>query len=68
MVPSGEPTQQTLDALAPLGTEAADIGVATFSALTGQGVADVAEALRGWIAPPAPAVAPPAATPAEPGP
>ncbi len=59
------------EALAPLGTEAADIGVATFSALTGQGVADVAEALRGWIEPPAPAVAPPAApaaTPAEPGP
>ncbi|MFO0444477.1 MAG: ribosome biogenesis GTP-binding protein YihA/YsxC [Betaproteobacteria bacterium] len=56
------------EALAPLGTEAADIGVATFSALTGQGVGDVAEALRGWIASTGPAAAPPAATPAEPGP
>ncbi len=41
------------EALAPLGTESADVGVSTFSALSGQGVADVAEALRSWIVPPA---------------
>jgi GTP-binding protein len=38
-----------------VGTESADIGVATFSALSGQGVADVAEALRGWVPPRGPA-------------
>lgn len=53
------------EALAPLGTEAADIGVGTFSALSGQGVADVGEALRGWVAP---AASLPAAAAAEPGP
>ncbi len=32
------------------GSEQADIGVSTFSTLNGEGVDDVAEALRGWIA------------------
>jgi GTP-binding protein len=49
------------DALSELmGSESADIGVTTFSALSGQGVADVAEALRAWVPPrtepPAPAL------------
>jgi GTP-binding protein len=48
------------EALAALGTESADIGVTTFSALSGQGVPDVAEALRGWVP-----AAVPAAVPAE---
>jgi GTP-binding protein len=45
-------------ALADYGSEEADIGVATFSALSGAGVADAAEALRGWVpAPGEPAAA-----------
>jgi GTP-binding protein len=39
------------DHLAGLSSEAADIGLTSFSALSGQGVADVAVALRGWVAP-----------------
>ncbi len=55
------------EALAAFGGESADIGVTTFSALSGQGVADVAEALRGWIAArPPQAGAAGAAEPAEP--
>jgi GTP-binding protein len=49
------------EALGELGSEAADIGVSTFSALSGQGVADVAEALRSWV--PAAAAAPAAVPP-----
>lgn len=45
-----------------MGSESADIGVTTFSALSGQGVADVAEALRGWV----PAAAPRSDAAAEP--
>ncbi len=51
------------EALAALGTESADIGVSTFSALSGQGLGDVAEALHGWIVPPV-ASTEPAAVPA----
>jgi GTP-binding protein len=47
-------------ALEPFGSDAADVSVTTFSALSGQGLAEVAEALRGWIAPPV-ALAGPAA-------
>jgi GTP-binding protein len=59
------------EALAAFGGESADIGVTTFSALSGQGVGDVAEALRGWIAPQPPLMPPadeppPPAEPAEP--
>jgi GTP-binding protein len=39
--------------LGTLAGHSADIGVSTFSTLSGEGVADVAEALRGWIEPPA---------------
>jgi GTP-binding protein len=37
--------------LADVSTESSDIGVATFSALSRQGLGDVAVALRGWIHP-----------------
>jgi GTP-binding protein len=37
--------------LAPLATEAADVGVTLFSALSKLGVADVAVALRSWVSP-----------------
>ncbi len=40
--------------LAEVATENADIGVALFSALNGQGLGDVALALRGWAHPAAP--------------
>ena len=49
------------EALGELGTDAADIGVSTFSALSGQGLADVAEALRSWVPAAAPGAAPPPA-------
>lgn len=46
-------TQQSMRdaeaALAEYGSESADIGVASFSAQTGAGLADVAEALRSWV-------------------
>jgi GTP-binding protein len=42
---------QAQGALAGLATEEADIGVALFSALSRQGLADVAETLHGWIHP-----------------
>lgn len=59
--------RDTGDALAELGSEASDIGITTFSALSGQGLGDVAEALRSWVpAAVAPAQAEPAATPAVP--
>ena len=62
--PTLGPNQQ---ALAELGSEASDIGITTFSALSGQGLGDVAEALRSWVpAAVAPAQAEPAATPAVP--
>ena len=38
--------------LAPLSHEPADVSVALFSALSRQGVPDVAQALREWVAPP----------------
>ena len=50
--------------LAPLVTEEADVGIALFSALNGQGVADAALAIRGWV-PPRPAAAPGAASSAD---
>ena len=37
--------------LGPLAGPSADIGVCSFSTLSGEGVVDVAEALRGWIGP-----------------
>jgi GTP-binding protein len=52
--------QERLGALA---TDEADIGLSLFSALSGQGVADAAEAVHGWIRP---AAAPAAAVPAAP--
>jgi GTP-binding protein len=59
--------RDTGDALADLGSEASDIGITTFSALSGQGLGDVAEALRGWVpaavAPAAPETAAPVAPP-----
>jgi GTP-binding protein EngB required for normal cell division len=59
--------RDTGEALADLGSEASDIGITTFSALSGQGLGDVAEALRGWVpaavAPAAPETAAPAAPP-----
>jgi GTP-binding protein len=59
--------RDTGEALADLGSEASDIGITTFSALSGQGLGDVAEALRSWVpAAVAPAQAEPAAAPAAP--
>jgi GTP-binding protein len=49
------------EALAGLSSESADIGVTTFSTLSGQGVGDVAEALRSWVPSSAAAPAMPAA-------
>ena len=43
--------QAAQDELGTLAGHSADIGVSTFSTLSGEGVADVAEALRGWIKP-----------------
>lgn len=43
--------QAAQDVLADITSESADIGVTLFSALKRQGVGDVAEALRGWVAP-----------------
>lgn len=37
------------ESLGPLATEAADIGVSLFSALSRQGLGDAAEALRSWV-------------------
>jgi GTP-binding protein len=41
--------QQVSDTLAALGTEASDIGVALFSALSKRGVDDTAVLLRAWV-------------------
>lgn len=41
-------------ALAAMSSEAADIGVTLFSALSRAGLDDIAVALRAWVAPPAP--------------
>ena len=58
--------------LGELSTDEADVGVALFSALSRQGLPDVAETLHAWTRPPADtadaaAPAAPAAPPAEPG-
>jgi GTP-binding protein len=39
------------NAVAPLLTDGADVGLSLFSALSRQGLADVAEALHGWLGP-----------------
>jgi GTP-binding protein len=39
------------DTLASVSTESADIGVALFSALSSQGLSDLAQTLRGWVRP-----------------
>lgn len=44
-----EALAKTQDALAPLASEAADIGLALFSALSRQGLDDVAVHLHGWV-------------------
>ncbi|MFO1327447.1 MAG: ribosome biogenesis GTP-binding protein YihA/YsxC [Rubrivivax sp.] len=43
--------RQAQQVLAPLATEASDLGVSLFSALSRAGVADAALALREWVAP-----------------